>query len=133
MDNIVSDIFDFNEQVIELAEVIELNPLSGKQQAWLDTFVHEELDEFNEAYATQDIVGMVDAVCDLIYGTMGTLKKMGLTREQATACFKAVHEANMNKKRGNKGRGSDEDAIKPEGFVPPEEVIGGILFGVYEE
>jgi hypothetical protein len=34
----------------------------------------------------------------------------------------------MTKKRGNKGRGSDEDAVKPVDFVPPEDAIADILF-----
>jgi predicted HAD superfamily Cof-like phosphohydrolase len=130
-DGIINSVFTFNEQVINLSPDgdIPINPLEDKQVKWLRTFVEEELDEFEQAYAKQDVVGMVDAVCDLVYGAMGTLKKMGLTRAQVGACFAAVHTANMTKKRGDKGRGSDEDATKPEGFVPPEECIGVILFG----
>jgi predicted HAD superfamily Cof-like phosphohydrolase len=129
VDHMVDDVFTFNEHVIGLPSDLQLNPLTEGQVKWLDTFVREELSEFHEAVSKQDIVGMVDAVWDLIYGSMGTLKKMGLTREQATACFAAVHNANMGKKRGDKGRGSDEDATKPDGFVPPDEAIGLILFG----
>ena len=106
-----------------------MNPLTQKQFDWTVKFCNEEVDEFKEAFAKQDIVGMVDAVWDLIYGAMGTLKKMGLTREQATACLFAIHEANMTKKKGVTHRGSEEDAAKPADFVPPEERIGHILFG----
>lgn len=125
--DIIDQIFDFNEQIIGTGDV-ELNPLTEKQAHWTTKFVQEELSEFNDAFDQQDIVGMVDAIGDLIYGAMGTFKKMGLSREHVRLCFAAIHAANMTKKRGDKGRGSDEDAVKPADFVPPEQVIADILF-----
>lgn len=125
--DIIDQIFDFNEQVIGLGDV-ELNPLTLKQFEWITKFVQEELTEFEEAFGKEDIVGMVDAIGDLIYGAMGTFKKMGLNSEEVRQCFAAIHAANMTKKRGDKGRGSDEDAVKPADFVSPEEAIANILF-----
>lgn len=125
--DIIELIFDFNEQVIGTGDV-ELNPLTLPQFQWMTKFVQEELTEFHDAFNHQDLVGMVDAIGDLIYGAMGAFKKMGLTREQVRLIFAAIHAANMTKKRGDKGRGSDEDAVKPADFVPPEKVIADILF-----
>lgn len=125
--DIINDIFDFNEQVINLGDV-EFNTLTQKQFDWTIKFCKEELDEFTEAYNKQDLVGMVDAIGDLIYGAMGTFKKMGLSRAHVHACFAAIHAANMTKKRGDKGRGSDEDAVKPADFIAPEQAIADILF-----
>lgn len=125
--DIIDLIFDFNEQVIGTGDV-DLNPLTQQQRDWTIKFVEEELTEFKDAYEHQDIVAMVDAIGDLIYGAMGTFKKMGLNREHVRQCFAAIHAANMTKKRGDKGRGTDEDAVKPPDFVPPEEVIADILF-----
>lgn len=125
--DIIDQIFTFNEQVIGLGDV-ELNPLTPKQYEWINRFVLEELEEFQTAFNDQDIVDMVDAIGDLIYGAMGTFKKMGLSREQVRQCFTAIHTANMTKKRGDKGRGSDEDAIKPSNFMSPEAAIADILF-----
>lgn len=126
--DLIDQIFDFNEQIIGTDQV-ELNPLTDLQHNWTQRFVQEELTELEEAFKEHDIVKMVDAVGDLIYGAMGTFKKMGLSRDQVRLCFTAIHEANMTKKKGNKGRGSDEDAVKPADFVPPEQVIANILFG----
>lgn len=127
MPDIIDQIFDFNEQVINLGD-IEFNTLTQKQFDWTVNFCQEELREFQEAYEKEDLVGMVDAIGDLIYGAMGTFKKMGLNREHVRECFTAIHNANMTKKRGDKGRGSDEDAVKPADFVPPEQAIADILF-----
>jgi phosphoribosyl-ATP pyrophosphohydrolase len=127
--DMIGKIFDFNEQVIGTAPSLPLNPLTEKQFNWTKGFVLEELDEFSTAYAKQDMVGMVDGVLDLVYGAMGTLKKMGLTREQVQACFDAIHTANMTKKKGMTSRGSEEDAAKPAEFMPPDRAIGAILFG----
>lgn len=128
--DIVGDIFDFNEQVIKTPLTLELNALTKKQYDWIQQFCAEELRELHEAYILQDIVKMTDAVLDLIYGALGTLKKMGLTRQQVYACFDAIHAANMTKEKGVVAtRGGDEDAAKPDDFVPPDEAIGHILFG----
>lgn len=126
MPDIIDQIFDFNEQVIGTGDV-DLNPLTEKQHEWTQKFCAEELTELREAFEQQDIVKMCDAVADLIYGAMGTFKKMGLNRAQVRMVFQFVHEANMTKKKGDKGRGSDEDAVKPEDFVPPEDKIGDML------
>jgi len=126
--DIVGKIFDFNEQVIGTGDV-DFNCLTQKQFDWTVKFVKEELTEFSEAFAEQNMIKMVDGVLDLIYGAMGTLKKMGLTREHVYACMNAIHAANMTKKKGVvASRGSDEDAAKPVDFVPPDEAIGQILF-----
>lgn len=133
-DPVFDAIFDFNERVINLPESIALNPLTDNQYDWTQKFCREELAEFEEAYRTQNIVDMVDAILDLVYGALGTLKKMGLTREQAYACMMEVHRANMTKKRGVvERRGSQEDATKPVEFVPPNEAMAKILFGDDQE
>lgn len=125
--DMVDQVFEFNEKVIGLSDV-DFNCLTEKQHAWIRNFVIEELNELHEAYLKQDMVGMVDAVGDLIYGAMGTFKKMGLSQEHVRQCFTAIHNANMAKRRGDKGRGSDEDAVKPDGWVAPEVTISEILF-----
>lgn len=131
MSEVINSIFDFNEQVVGLNDV-PINTLTQKQFEWTIKFCQEELTEFTEAYQKQDAIGMVDGILDLIYGAMGTMKKMGLTREQTLKCFQAIHAANMTKKRGMTSRGSEEDAAKPADFVPPEQLIGMILFDPVE-
>jgi predicted HAD superfamily Cof-like phosphohydrolase len=125
----VDMVYDFNEQVIGIGDV-ELNPLDRSTAEWTVKAYTEEIDEFKEGFDEQDIVKMVDANLDLIYFALGTLKKLGLSRDQVRQCMASVHAANMTKvkaklaKRGN----HENDAAKPEGFVPPEEAISDILF-----
>lgn len=98
--------------------------------------LQEEIDEFEDAHDTKDFIGCVDANIDIIYFAVGNLHQMGLSSDEMTACFKAVHEANMTKKAGMKVRGGVEcegDAVKPEGWVSPEERIAAILGGCANE
>lgn len=77
-------------------------------------------------------VKSVDAVIDAAYFAIGAMARTGLTVEQAQACFLAVHEANMTKKRGvaaSRGDMGVTDAAKPVNFVPPDQRIYQILFG----
>jgi predicted HAD superfamily Cof-like phosphohydrolase len=126
--HIIQHIFEFNEKIVGVV-ADEINPLTIEQFEWTVKAYREEVAELIEAYEKQDVVAMVDANIDLIYFAVGTLRKMGLTAEQALECFHAVHSANMTKVRGGKAtRGNfEEDAVKSPEFVPPEQVIMSIL------
>jgi hypothetical protein len=50
---------------------------------------------------------------------------MGITIEQFEKCWNIVQEKNMAKKRGTKNRGTDQDAMKPEGWRAAD--LGEIL------
>lgn len=135
--NMVNMVFDFNEQVVGVQDK-PVNVLTEEQFEWTLKVYQEEIDEFCDARAVLQetnasfedvVVGMVDACLDEVYYQLGTLKKMGLTREQVMACFVAIHSANMTKKRGATKRGSDEDAAKPTDFVDPKVALRQIIFG----
>jgi predicted HAD superfamily Cof-like phosphohydrolase len=132
--SLINAVFDFNERVIKTPVNQPLGPLTQAQFDWTVKAYKEETKEFVEGAVNQDMIKMVDSCLDLVYFAVGTLKKLGLTREQAHACFMAIHIANMRKEKGEvAGRGGDEDAKKPENFVPPDEQIGVILFGAVED
>lgn len=130
-DTIINQVFDFNEHVIGVPADKALNPLTEAEATWTAKAFREETDEFETAFADQDIVKMVDSALDLVYFAIGTCKRMGLTREQTAACFAAIHTANMTKKKGKVAARGDfgDDAAKPADFVPPDQAIGRILFG----
>ena len=83
-------------------------------------FMKEELEEFKEAYEDKDFVGMVDAICDLLYVTIGTGIEMGIDIDPA---FNEVHRSNMTKVNGHMRE--DGKWMKPDDWEPPnlEEVI----------
>lgn len=85
-------------------------------------FLKEELDEFTDAAADQDIAGVADALIDLVYVAMGTAHLLGLPWE---ALWTEVQRANMDKQRAavdgsDSKRGSAFDVVKPEGWRSPD-------------
>jgi predicted HAD superfamily Cof-like phosphohydrolase len=122
-------VIDFNQQVLKIHPRIQC-PLSFPEFEITVKCLREEVDEFIEASQAADYIGQIDALIDLQYFAMGALYKLGMTADQINRCCTAVHEANMEKKLGvkaSRGDGSAADAIKPEGWVPPEHRIGEIL------
>lgn len=134
-----ADVIEFNQEIIGLGPTEYLNP---ERLQWFKNTINEELGEFeaaNEKYKMdyeaskrinvtedqllEDKVDMIDAIMDLIYFALGRLYEIGCTEDDFVAMWNAIHHANMTKKRGNKGRGSDDDAIKPEGWQGPEQVF----------
>lgn len=132
------DVVRFNKEVIGLKPKEFLNQ---ERVMWFSNVINEELEEFiqaNKIYAEayshsietgepipEDIVyemkaDMVDAIMDLIYFAYGRLYEIGTTVEDFECMWNAIQNANMSKKRGNKGRGSDDDAVKPYGWKGPE-------------
>ena len=127
------DVVEFNQDIIKLAPTEFLNQ---ERVEWFKNTINEELSEFekaNDDYIAakkcnadaETLLGcqvdMMDAIIDLIYFAFGRLYEIGITEDDFDAMWNAVHESNMTKKRGNKGRGSDDDAIKPEGWQGPEQ------------
>jgi predicted HAD superfamily Cof-like phosphohydrolase len=129
----ISEIYQFNTEVINVSER-SLNPLSHKdgEFEYLVKALNEEVAEFITAYGNQDVVKMADAILDLCYFAIGGLRRMGITEDQARACFLAIHNANMTKKRGAQAKrgGFEDDAVKPTDFVPPDEAIAHILLEI---
>lgn len=125
----VSEVVEFNQQILG----IEQRPVGLLSDAELDISVRcltEEVNEFEDAHNNGDIIGAIDGAVDLLYFGIGVLYKLGLTDEDIGAVCSAVHSANMEKKKGvneRRGDGTAADAVKPEGWVGPEERIAGIL------
>lgn len=125
------NVIQFNNQVIGLTCV---DFLSKERLEWFKGVINEELGEFEvannnyiEAKGSHDDymaqcckAEMADALIDLIYFAYGRIYELGIFPEHFSAMWDAVHSANMKKKKGNKGRGSDLDAVKPEGWEAPE-------------
>lgn len=118
---------EFNNEIINMPTVEVAYDLPSDRVEWFINVVCEELDEFKAAYQLGDTVGMLDALIDMSYFILGRVQECGFTEAQWDNCFAAVHECNMTKRKGNKGRGSDNDAVKDADWVGPEKRIREIL------
>lgn len=128
----VDQVVDFNQQVLNIAQreidMLKLNEFEISMKC-----LQEEIDEFEQAFKSGDLIGCIDAIVDLKYFATGIMYKMGLSPETMKRCMTAVHEANMEKKLGTNAKRAVEgaaDAVKPAGWVSPEERIIEILDGV---
>lgn len=83
-------------------------------------FMEEELVEFKDACAQQDLAKAADALVDLVYVVHGTALMMGLPWERL---WSEVQRANMTKERATSvdqtKRKSTLDVIKPPGWLAP--------------
>jgi hypothetical protein len=135
----VDDVRDFNEQKLPFLELADTPTLpSWEDRVYLLASLESEQSELSRAFATSDIVEMVDALLDSIYVQVGILIKCGIPIE---ACWDEVQRSNMAKNPaapGTMGRktlpglggGPDRTSMKPDGWVPPR--IAEILAWVAE-
>lgn len=83
-------------------------------------FMVEELTEYSDGRAEQDLAKQLDALVDLAYVALGTAYMHGFDFNEA---WRRVHAANMLKVRAlaatDSKRGSTFDVIKPENWSPP--------------
>ena len=117
------DVREFHYKVLNVQDS-KPHMLSSNLVCARINFMDEELNEFAEAERSGDIVGMADALADLVYVALGTAHMMGLPFDEI---WDVVHGANMKKVRGMTKRGVECDAMKPEGWVGPEAQIAGII------
>jgi predicted HAD superfamily Cof-like phosphohydrolase len=64
------------------------------------SLIQEELNEYRHAAETRDLVGVADALSDLMYVVLGTYVSHGL-QDAAEALFAEVHRSNMSKRDAN--------------------------------
>lgn len=123
-------VVDFNQKVLQI-DPRPQHPLQGGELEATKKAFQEEIREFNDAIQAGDFLGQIDALTDLKYFIDGALYKMGLTADQINDCGMAVHSANMEKKLGVVPKRGNPlgDAVKPEGWIGPEERIAEILEG----
>jgi predicted HAD superfamily Cof-like phosphohydrolase len=85
--------------------------------------LHEELQELCKAHRSRDLVGVADALADLVYIALGTAHFYHLPFD---AVFAEVQRANMEKERATSAqderskRASAFDIVKPVGWAPPD-------------
>ncbi len=81
--------------------------------------IREELEELKEAMDEKDIVGVADALSDLLYVVYGAGHAFGINLDN---CFNEVHRSNMSK-LGTDGRPiyrQDGKVMKGANYSPPD-------------
>ena len=118
--DMLRDVAEFHELILNTYAEATPSMISLEYCIERASFLHEELDEFCVASGEGDMVGLADALADIIYVALGTAFKMGLPFGEI---WKAVQDANMRKVSGTTKRGNKVDAMKPDGWVGPEAAI----------
>lgn len=129
MPHMYEQVSEFNSLILGIKDRV-LGPLSQSEAIHLQKALHEEANELMEGVDEHDFIKQIDSLIDSIYFALGGLYKMGLSTDQVINIFNAVHDANMTKKKGvvqKRFVDGSVDAIKPDGWVPPEERIAEIL------
>ena len=122
---LIKDVYEFNQKIIGTKQPERFSVLNRERLLFALTAMYEELNEFTVANNCNNVGEALDAMIDLIYFALGRCYEMGITIEQFEKCWNIVQEKNMAKKRGTKNRGTDQDAMKPEGWQAAD--LGGVL------
>ena len=125
--NYLSDVEDFHTTILGVTRPDSPTLVSMDYVLERANFMNEELEEFLDAAHAGDIVGVADALADIIYVALGTAHMMALPFDLIWA---AVQKANMAKRRGVTRRGNAVDAVKPDGWTGPEREIARAIAGV---
>jgi predicted HAD superfamily Cof-like phosphohydrolase len=87
--------------------------------------IREEFDELRSAIVDDDIVGIADALTDILYVVYGAGHAYGIDLD---ACFNEVHESNMTKlgPDGKAIKNENGKVMKPATYRPPnlQRVLG---------
>jgi predicted HAD superfamily Cof-like phosphohydrolase len=115
---------EFHEQILGLEKPEIPTFISPEWCLERTRFLLEEVSEFAGAAMKGDMVEAADGLADIIYVAIGTAWMMGLPLDKI---FTHVHNCNMKKVRGVGTRGNAIDAVKPEGWQPPNQGIAKLL------
>ena len=109
----------FNRDLIGLTIPDEPTILSDERADFRVLHLEEELVETDTAFQEGNFEQAVDGLIDLTYVALGALVEMGIN---VNGVFGEVHDRNMAKVRGSVAKRSSNgfDAIKPEGWTPPD-------------
>ncbi len=78
--------------------------------------IDEELAEFRNAGEAEDLVGVADALADMLYAVYGAAIEYGIDLEPV---FEEIHRSNMSKGEPACGCRPDGKVLKGPGYQPP--------------
>ena len=93
----------FVDEVQEFNDVMgkpnNYEPTVGEKEQWMFVynFILEELEEYKEACEKGDIVGILDALCDITYVSLGNGTMLHGLKGQIWEAYQEVQASNMSK------------------------------------
>ena len=92
----VNEVEDFNET---MGKPNNYEPTVGEKEQWMFVynFILEELEEYKEACEKGDIVGILDALCDITYVSLGNGVMLHGLKGQIWKAYREVQASNMSK------------------------------------
>jgi predicted HAD superfamily Cof-like phosphohydrolase len=90
-----------------------------------DRLLVEEVKEWQEAVECDDLVGVADALADIIYIAVGTAIEFGIPLDRVWAEVQRSNMAKVDPATGKALRREDGKILKPDNWTPPN-VAGAI-------
>ena len=93
----VNEVEHFNEIMGKPNNYIPNIPENKKEWMFVYDFIKEEVEEYKEACEKGDIVGVLDALCDLTYVAVGNLCMLHGLKSKFRDAFSEVQASNLSK------------------------------------
>ena len=92
----VDEVQEFNDT---MGKPNNYKPTVGEKEQWMFVynFILEELEEYKEACEKGDIVGILDALCDITYVSLGNGTMLHGLKGQIWKAYQEVQASNMSK------------------------------------
>ena len=92
----VDEVQEFNDT---MGKPNNYKPTIGEKEQWMFVynFILEELEEYKEACEKGDIVGILDALCDITYVSLGNGTMLHGLKGQIWEAYQEVQASNMSK------------------------------------
>ena len=92
----VDEVQEFNDT---MGKPNNYKPTVGEKEQWMFVynFILEELEEYKEACEKGDIVGILDALCDITYVSLGNGTMLHGLKGQIWNAYQEVQASNMSK------------------------------------
>ena len=92
----VDEVQEFNDT---MGKPNNYKPTIGEKKQWMFVynFILEELEEYKEACEKGDIVGVLDALCDITYVSLGNGTMLHGLKGQIWEAYQEVQASNMSK------------------------------------
>ncbi len=118
MSNWYKDVLEFHRAFGQRIGQTPAFPEDINERALRIDLLEEEFKEYLDAEESLDIVGIADALADIVYIACGTAVSYGIPLDKV---FEEVHRSNMAKLVDGKPiYRADGKVLKPEGWTPPQ-------------